>query len=360
MRTTYRIATTLVALGAVFPFGAVAAHADTAVALVDQTNWFWAEQVGGTVPNTPLPYPSGIPDATVPQDSNDLAVAGNPAQTQKEPKGVDKEAYLSFSFTTVPALSTVNTFTFTMPLDPAANGSAYDPQTPPVLIACAASGGWGQGNIGQHGDQFDGKPSDDCAGAPKGTFDATKKTYTFDITATAQKWVNGDINFGIGIRNADTYTTPFNLVFGPVEKITASVDYTPPAPVVTPTVAPPPPVDQPVVQPPVSGGYGSGTVTPPVVNQPSAPAPQAPPVAPPVVAQPVTQVAARPLSQESGVPAAFWFAMLAAVVLLGAVSLVLGDPDVTVTGNRQRGLDRALRRRAAGAAGTTGLRPRTV
>lgn len=357
MRNTYRIVTTLVALGAVFPLGMGAAHADTDAPRVDQSNWFWAEQVGGTVPNTPLPYPSGLSDPTVPADSNDLAVAGNPSQQQKEPKGVDKEAYLSFSLATIPLNATVNHFSFTMPLDPAASGTAYNTQTPPILVACAPNGGWGQGNIGQHGDQFDGKPVDDCTGAPAGTFDVAKKAYTFDITALAQKWVNGEINFGVGIRNDADYTTPFNMVFGPVEKITASIDYTPPEPVVLPTTAPQPPVNNPPVTPPYTGGYVGGVTQPIVDPAPSVPQPQSPPA--PVVQQPVQNTAAQPLTQDTGTTGMFWFAMLAGVVLLGVVSLILGDPDVTVTSGRSRGLDRALRRRTTGTS-APGLRPRTV
>jgi hypothetical protein len=362
VRIVYRVATTAVALGAVFPFGAVAARADTAVPLVDQANWFWAEQVGGTIPGSPgVPFPTGIPDQTVPKGSNDLAVSGNPAQQNKEPKGVDKEAYLSFGLATVPAGSTVNSFTFTVPLDQAAN-SAYDPNAVPVLMACAPKGGWGQGAIGQNGDQFDGKPQDDCANAPEGTFDAAKKTYTFDITDLAAKWAKGDFNFGVAIRNADDYTTPFNLVLGPVEKITAAVDFSPPAPVVVPTTPPVPPVDNGTVTPPSTGGYTGGTVTPPLVDVPAPqPQPQTPPVAPVTAPRPVVQVAATPLTQQSSLDGAFWLAMLAGIGLLGVVSLVLGDPEVAVATSRDRGLDRALRRRGAGEpVATPGFRPRTV
>jgi hypothetical protein len=101
-------------------------------------------------------------------------------------------------------------------------------------------------------------------------------------------------------------------------------------------------------------------VAPPVTNQQPTAAPQSPPVAP-VVQQPVTRTAARPLTQETGATAAFWFAMLAGVCLIGFVSLVLGNPEVAVATTRQNGLDRALRRRGAGtAAPTGGLKPRTV
>ncbi|MDQ1713588.1 MAG: hypothetical protein QOE45_3038 [Frankiaceae bacterium] len=362
MRTVYRVVTTAVALGAVFPFGAVTAHADTANPQVDQANWFWAEQVGGTIPGSPgVPYPTGVPDQTVPKDSNDLAVAGNPAQQNKDPKGVDKEAYLSFGLATVPVGSTVTSFTFTVPLDPAAH-SAYDPNAVPVLVACAPKGGWGQGALGQNGDQFDGKPADDCANAPEGKFDAAKLTYTFDVTDLAAKWAGGDFNFGVAIRNAEDYTTPFNLVLGPVEKITAAIDFTAPAPVVVPTTPPVPPVDNGGVTPPTTGGYTGGIITPPVVDVPvPQPQPQQPPVTPVTAPRPAVQIAARPLTQETSPSAGFWLAMLAGVVLLGVVSLVLGDPEVAVAASRDRGLDRALRRRSSGKpAATPGFRPRTV
>lgn len=367
MRTPYRIATTLVALGAVFPFGATAAHAEVETPLVDQANWFWAEQVGGTIPGSPgVPYPAGLSDPTVPSNTNDLAVAGNPAQQQKDPKGVEKEAYVSFGLTTMPLGATVNSFTFTWPLDQqATSGTAYDTQTPPILVACLPKGGWGQGNLGQHGDQFDGKPQDDCAGAPAGKFDPTAKTYTWDITALAQKWSDGEINFGVAIRNEETYTTPFNLVFAPVDKITTSLDYTPPVPEApVPTTNPVPPTDNNVVPPPsTGGGYNPTPVTPPVSNVTPSAAPQSSPPAP-VVQQPVTRSAARPLTQETGMTGAFWLAMLAGVVLIGVVSLVLGNPEVAVATTRQNGLDRALRRRGAGSPGsaapTGGLKPRTV
>jgi hypothetical protein len=367
VRTSYRIATTIVALGAVFPFGAVSAHAESGAPLVDQANWFWSRQVGGTIPGTPQPYPGSLPDPTMPQDKNDAAIAGNPAQQEKDPKGVEKETYLSFSLATIPLQSTVSKFTFTLPLDQEEKGNAYDPTAAPVLVACAPKGGWGQGQLGQLGEQFDGKPEDDCAAAPEGKFDATAKAYTFDITDLAQKWVNGDINFGVAIRHAEDYAAPYNLVVGPIDKITAAIEFTPYVAPPTPTTVPTPPPTVPTVAPPVTGtgntgnGY-SGNVSVPTVGTP-APRPQVSPPAPVTqpVQRPVTQVAARPLTQENGLPGGFWFGMLAAVVLIGVVSLVLGDPEVDVATQRERGLDRALRRRAAGAgAPSRGLRPRTV
>ncbi|MCA1824736.1 MAG: hypothetical protein ABR520_08405 [Mycobacteriales bacterium] len=355
MRATQRVLAGALVLATFIPVGGTVATADTAAPALVQTNWFWAKQVGGTIGPSGVPYPASLQDPTVP--AKDVAVAGDPTQQTVEPKGVDKETYLQWDLATIPPMSTVTKFTFVMPIDTSPTaGNGYDPVNPPQLIACTPKGGWTAGAIGPMGDQFSGKPADDCgATAAKGKFDANASTYTFDSTALAQGWVNGEFNFGVAIRHAETYQEPYQLVFAS-DKIKASIEY-------TPAVAPPPPpanngnglgvgtntgtgtgyVAGGSSGGTTSGGGGLGTGTTTIPPQPTNTTPPAPP---PVVNQPVAPAASRPLNVDKRPTALFWIAVLLGAALLGFTSLVLGDPSVPAsTVQTDRGLNRALRRR---------------
>lgn len=345
MRTTYRIVTTLVALGAVFPvIGTSAAQADTSQPGVIQATWYWQEQTVavGPEPVSPPTQVSGVPD-------KDLAVA-----SKGDSGGVpDKEPYLAFDFAAIPPQSTVNAFTVTLAVDD--SPQAVQAMPPDLkLIACGAVRAW---TAAAGGEAWSQKPADDCSAKIPGKYDATAKTWTFDIAPIAQAWANGDPALGIGIVGDPTYTTPFQVVFKPASTVKTSVDYTPA--VVEPTTEPtfePTPYVPPVAPPPVVSGPAPITS----VDVPPAPSPSPAP-APVVVTstRPVTRTAAVPFTHSSGIPGSFWLAALAGVVLLGVVSLVLGDPEVA-TDVASGSVTRSLRQRRTGAAGRAAPRVRTV
>jgi hypothetical protein len=345
VRTTYRIATTLVALGAVFPFGAIAAHADTAQPAVLQATWYWQENTVAAGPESlnPPTTVSGVPD-------KDLAVA-----SKGDSGGVpDKETYLAFDVSAIPALSSISRFVVTLAVDDSPQAVQASP--PDLkLMACAAVRAWTPGVAGASWTQ---KPADDCSAKIAGKFDATAKTWTFDITSIAQAWSNGDPALGIGIVGDPTYTTPFQVVFKPATTVKTSVDFTPPAPTSTEPAVAPTPAYTPPVQVDTSGPAPVTSVNvPPVVPQPT---PQPPPVA--LATTPsrrVNTVANVPFTHSTTIPGSFWLAALAGVVLLGVVSLVLGDPEVP-TDVASGSVTKSLRQRRAVRGTQAAPRVRTV
>jgi hypothetical protein len=345
MRTPYRIATTIVAAAAVFPFGMGAASADTAQPAVIQSAWYWANQsvvVGPEVVNPPSQL-SGVPD-------KDLAVS---YQGDADGKA-DKVTYLAWDVTAIPQGSTVNAFEFTVFVED-------DPTVPQVqtpdykLVACGAVGDF----IPAQGGAFGGRPADDCAAAAPGKYDAATKSWTFDVAPYANAWANGDPASGIGILPAPDTQVPFQVVLKPASTVKTSVDYTPPAPVVEPV-----PDVAPVAGPPVNVG-----VAPPPAVVPAAPQPvvqPAPSVAPPVVALPQVRPVAPVVKglafpKKTGFSGAMWGGALAAVALLGIASLILGDATVETETSRTRTVTRSLReRQARSALPRTRTRVRTV
>jgi hypothetical protein len=345
MRTPYRIATTVVAAAAIFPFGMSAASADTTQPPVIQSAWYWAQQtvLVGPEPVNPPAQLTGVP-------AKDLAVSYQGDQDGKP----DKVSYLAWDVSAIPQGSTVSKFEFTVLVE---DDPTVAQATPPdyKLVACGAIGDF----IPAEGGSFSQRPADDCGAAAPGTYDATKKSWTFDVAPYANAWAHGDPASGIGILPAPDTQVPFQVVLKPASTVVTSVEYTPPAPVDTtpPDVTPvaPPPVDVGVAQPPA------------VV--PAAPVPvaqPAPTAAPPVVAlapvRPVQPVAkGLTFPSKSGLPPAFWGGALAAVALLGIASLILGDATVATEAPRTRTVTRSLReRQARSALPRTRTRVRTV
>ncbi len=364
MRTAYRLLSTAVAVGAIFPVGMLPAHADTAPVLVETAAWFWSAQTYGSVPEVGVPYQpvpapvSGVPDG-------DLAVAYK-GDTETKPDGSkvsvpDKETYLAWDIYFIPEGSFIDSFAFTIFVDPAAHNvfaqevNQVPGQTPrggqPPIIACVPKIGFGEG----YGDAFESKPDDDCTDGILGQYDKAKNSYTFDATVYAQDWVDGKDNFGLAIRPQEDEDDPFQLSFLGKAKVTASISYTPAeaAPEIPPYVAP--------VAPPALPQTG-GTV---FVPNPQ-PQPQAPPVPvvesrAPVAIQPV---ASSPFDADHALTPVFWFALLGGVLLLGTASLILGDPlePATATGPKARGGGRYRLNIPAGAPvrATRPARPRIV
>jgi hypothetical protein len=334
------------------PLAAVPSAAATLDPAVDQANWFWRDQVGGTIDPVGVPYPGQLPDQSVPKGN--LAVAVDPRQASEPKQDPNKETYLSWALFDVPLESSVAAFTVTLPVDQEAKGNVF--AEPPKLIACRPKQAW---SAGDGAEPFAGKPKDDCEGAAPGTFDEKKQTYTFDLTPLAQEWVDGEANNGVAIRHALDYAKPFQVIFLPAEKVTAKMTYTPAV------VASPPltsPGDSGSVPPvvPMDTGAGSGSGVVPGIDPGSLAGNDVPTTGqdqslnPPVTAgAQTTPVASRPFVPDTGPTVAFWLAVAVGVVLLGLTSLSLGDAAVPATAGRPPGgLSRALlkRGRTAGAA----------
>jgi len=360
VRTIQRIATIALAAAVALPLTAMPSAAATLDPAVDQANWFWRDQVGGTIDPVGVPYPGQLPDRSVPK--GDLAVAVDPRQAGEPKQDPNKETYLSWALFDVPLKSSVTAFTVTLPLDQEARGNVF--AEPPKLIACHPKQSWSGGDGAE---PFAGKPKDDCESAAAGTFDEKKQTYTFDLTSLAQVWVDGEANNGVAIRHALDYAKPFQVIFLPPEKVKAKMTYTPAA-----------------VAPPLTPG-GSGSVPPVVPGDTSAdtggsgvvpgidpgslegndvPTGKDPSLSGPVTAgEQTTPVAARPpFVPDTGPTAAFWLAVAVGLVLLALTSLSLGDAAVpAAAGRAPGGLSRALakRRRTPGGAADAVAQPTT-
>jgi hypothetical protein len=349
VRTPYKIVTTMIAAAAVFPFGMSAASADVTQPAVTQGAWYWADKtvVVGPEVLTPPEQLTGVP-------AGDLAVAFKKDESNKP----DKVAYLAWDVSAIPQGSTVSKFEFTIAVDTDPHAVQAGPSDL-KLVACGAIGDFSPASAGAFSD----RPADDCGAAANGTYDATKKTWTFDVAPYANAWAHGDPPSGIGILPAPDSAVPFQVVFKGAATVTTSAEFTPPAPVVQPTEPVPT-----IVQPPVDNG-GSGVVAPPAIVPVQAPpvAQPAPTAAPPVVSTPVRPVT--PVAKglmfpaKSGLPAAFWGGALAAVVLVGIASLMLGDATVAAEAPRGRTVTRSLRERQGahrGAQPRSQTRVRTV
>lgn len=378
MRTTYRILSTAVAVGAMFPVGLPVASAAEVKLPVEVAAWFWDDQQDDTSQGSTPRALSGVPEG-------DLAVAitdgagrapepqpGDPADPadDQDQKRSNKETFLQWDLSAYGEGSIVESFSVTMFLDPAGESVSVPalqvPGQParggqPNIIACRPLIGFGEAD----GVGYANKPALDCRDAAAGSFDETTQSYTFDLTVFAQDWVDGVIdNRGVGVRPELDEDDPFNLVFqGPAKVVTTAV--------ITPAEPEEPPAEEPPLLPTPDLGSDSGTGGSEVVFEPVAPAPVPDPVPAPVAQAPaapkpqvaVTTVAARPVQRDLSVGPSFWLALLAGAGLLGIVSLILGDPVVPVRG--QRGVGGAgrpapaattLRARRTGVA----VRPRSI
>lgn len=366
MRTVYRIASTAVAVAAIFPFGTLPAHAATADVKVETASWFWASQTANAVPNAPAlpPEANGVPKGNLP-----VAFKG---ETEKDAAGdtvakPDKETYLAWDIYFLPEGSTVDKFTFTLFLNPDAEQlftPAFTPPTQsskggqPALIACLPTAGFGEGEA----ESYAIKPADDCTNRVFGEFDDKTQSYTFDATTFAQDWVDGTAdNFGLGIRpDEDPNQAPFQLVFKGAADVKATITYTP----AVEDEEEPPVVDPFVPLPPAPPIDNSGYAPVPQVQ----PQPQPQPQPAPVVVQTrapvsVNNVASSPLTTSRGLSPVFWFAMIGGVLLIGVTSMILGDPlEATVAsrGVRTGGRHRLNTPAPAPARRTGTVRPRIV
>ena len=353
MRTTYRIASAVIALGAVFPLGLPAANAADGTLKADIGGWFWSAQQGGSIQGQPRPAAVPASGSGVNAPSNlSVAYTGVPSLTVTDPgpapncppteKCPDKVSFLFWDVASLlPEGAVITKFTVSVPF--VSDGSERQTNVEhakTTLVACNPLDGFGPAE----GEPYSSKPPEDCAKAISGKYQEGSDSMAFDVTAYAVTWLGGTNN-GISIRPGAMVSQPFQVVFKPFAEATANVSYT--SPVVTvdpPALAPAPPVV-------VDGGTA---VAPPLTTNPE---PQPQPQAQPQPVVPLTEVprqitrVAVSLDGSGGLPFLFWLAMLAGVLVLGWTSLVLGDPEVRQVQRRQTGLTRALHQRSALGSG---------
>ena len=292
--------------------GAPAAHADDAQVTAAAAAWFWARQ------SEPAPVvgvaPPAASDPTVPD--GDIAVAGPSVDGDPE-----KVAYVAFPVDMVPSTATLDRFVVTLGVDPAGT-QAFDESAPPVLIACAVRDTWAAAEGPQ---AYSTRPADDCAAQAVGRHDAAAGSWSFDVTAIAQRWMGSGLNTGVVITPGPVAASAaFQVVFGPPAALRAQVSW---------IAAVPAPVGVPVPARPTRGApsapSGPGFAPAPAPGLGPAPAattgPVPTPLAGPVVAAPVSQ-AARAASSRRAALGPVLGAGSALAVLLVACGVVLGAP----------------------------------
>ncbi|MHB8437883.1 MAG: DNRLRE domain-containing protein [Acidimicrobiales bacterium] len=325
----------------------------TTTVLLTQSTYFWREQetnVGGSGVSPPSP----VTDPTVP--NGDVAVAGPEANGQP-----DKETYLEFDVSAIPAGSTVTSFVVTLPVD--SSGQNFTPTaTAPPIIACLPQNSW-SGNTG--GQSFSGKPADTCAtNAPKFTSNDGGKTYTADIASLAQSWIDG-INTGVAVADDPSNTsTAYQVVFGPaasITQLTASITYTPPSSTVSVTTTT-------ILGGGGGGGGGGSSISIPNIVVPVSPGSSgvtgsnAPTATSTTAPAPASSGSTRALGHYAlagdAPPVGFWLFGLLLVAVLIAASLVLGDEPTEDVERSERSRRRLVlasyRHAAAGSDSGTG------
>ena len=353
-RTARRIGRTLAGLtlaATAVPLVAGAALAETSEVVGLQGGWYWAGQTGGTsVGGFPAPV---RPTATsgVTTGDGDLAVSYQGAPDDAP----DKVSALALDLIDVPAGVAVSSFLVTL-----GYGEGQQQLTPPGMaapvVACFNDTGWAPAE-GENLEKA--APRYDCSSAVVPTFDAAASTYTFDVTAYAQRWADTGFNNGIALVPA-AGATPFQVVFANASKATGSITYavvepasTDPAPAESTPATDPfsesTPATDPFSEgsgagtsggiadlPPLEGGFSdAGTVAPsesgslpPLVSPAPLDAPQVgiagPQIAPQAAPTTVRTVAALDLRPDLSPTLTFWLALAGLGGALVATSLYLG------------------------------------
>lgn len=194
------------------------ALADTAEEAAGTGAYFWRGKLPSVIAGQPNPVNGQDTDGDgVARDELAVAVT-SPGQT-------DKETFLAWDLLSLGLNDTITGFVVTVPLsetqpnpDPAQ--STVQSGGTPELQACAPKGGFGSTDAGT----YDTKPEVDLAACAKGTFDAAKGAYAFDVTALTGTWLT-EANNGIAIVPV-ALDQPFQVVFKKIDAITAAITFT--------------------------------------------------------------------------------------------------------------------------------------
>lgn len=331
------------------------ALADTAEEAAGTGAYFWRGKLPSVLAGQPNPVNGQDTDADgVARDELAVAVTA-PGQT-------DKETFLAWDLLSLGLDDTITGFVVTVPLsesgpnpDPAQ--STVQSGGTPELQACAPKGGFGSTDAGT----YDTKPEVDLAACAKGTFDAAKKAYSFDVTALAGSWLS-DTNNGIAIVPV-ALDQPFQVVFKKIDAITAAITFTAGEDPFEEDLA----VDEPFdsgtdtgggFDTGLGGGFDSGfdsgggsALSSAPLTSFDAPLTADEPLGTPVeVAEPAVadeeQVSTTPVALRSvpgAPPLGFWVAAVAIGLLLLAFSLTTGAPVVPGAGRAPAREGRVLR-----------------
>jgi hypothetical protein len=245
---------------------------------------------------------------------------------------------LAFDIGTLTPGTFVNSFTFSVTVDSSTQAGNVGTGAQPV-VACLPTQLWSPAV----GGDYTGEPAVDCSTKVKPKVKGS--TYTFEIPAIAQDWVD-DQNVGVALVNdPDNTQTPYQVVFSGPKTVKATMSYTPGTPV--PAATTPPSSSLGGTSSAGSTTSSGGTVPPPAMgNVPPPPAVtasdngQAPQIAPTSNPQlkPVAKVSAASSLPSRG----FWIGAAAFALLILLMSLVLGDQPQPAGAAGSR-LDRVLR-----------------
>ncbi|MCU1451681.1 MAG: hypothetical protein JWP02_3851 [Acidimicrobiales bacterium] len=317
------------------------AQSNSAGVPVTGGSWYWQEQVGTVEPGGGLPPvapPGALPTPDVP--AGDFPVSVVAAQP-------DKETFLQLDTSAIAAGSTVSSLVLTLHEDATGGNVAADTAK---IEARAVTSFFAAGDSGK---PWAGRPAYDTTGPAVAGKRAADGTWTFELAPIAQAWANGaPANSGLAlVPAAPEGSQGYEVVWVGVGKDkgpTTSGSVSPPSPASTggDTSAQASSGDSSSAAPlsiaPDTSGAGVATSdTPSIAPGSSTPAAAAPRLSTPAAAPPrVRQIS----STHRAPPWSFYLAIVAALALIGASTLSLGElgepePD------RRGGVLRALERR---------------
>lgn len=354
-RAVRLVCATALACASVPLLGAGPAYADAAVLVPTNSAYFYAAGI-----DKPDASPQAPPNVTA---SADGVSAGNLAVAAKG-GSEDKVSFLYFDLFSLPDGVTVTKAVVSLPTVPNSPTDISYQNTAERVQACTAGP---EGFSDDDGANIaTSAPARLCKDfSVKGTTPDAGKTYAFDVTALANKWVEG-FNDGVAFTRADEASSSnFQVVFGKASEASLALTYSLPA--VTAPVSETPVTQVPNVTaaPPASGGgsgftptdggFSSGTpafVPPmeptPTVGEAPAPAVEQAPAA-------VTKVAFAAPSMRPTV--GFWLAGFALVAALALLSLIFGDTRVPAAQRSRSRLSTALSSRQGVSAAKASFRP---
>jgi hypothetical protein len=316
------------------------AQSSSAAVPVTGGSWYWQEQVGTVEPGGGLPPvapPGALPSPDVPPGDFPVSVvAGQP----------DKETFLQLDTSAIAAGSTVSSLVLTLHEDTTGGNLAADTAK---IEARAVTSFFAAGDSGK---PWSGRPAYDTTGPAVPGKRAADGTWTFELAPIAQAWANSaPANNGLAlVPAAPEGSQGYEVVWLGVGKDkgpTTSGIVTPPSPAgstgdtsVQTSSGDSSPAAPLSIAPDTSGAGVTTSDTPSIATGSSTPAAAAPNAS----AAPRAATRVRQISSHRAPPWSFYLVIVAALALIGASTLSLGElgepePD------RRGGVLRALERR---------------
>lgn len=351
-------AVVLAAALAVPLWGVPAASAATSTEAASAAGYFSATGVPDTGTEAGKP-----PNLTAEADGvapGNLAVAGGNGAEQKV-------SFLFFGLDGLEAGGQITKAELTVPLVPADSENVVIAADPVKVRACPAGP---EGFGGEHGESLTVAPERLCEQAEvPATLSADGKSYVFDITSIAAMWSTA--NDGLALTTAEgADSTPFQIVFAPGDQAMLAYDATPGLDEDLDLTVPE--LDSGAdfdtgdsgtsdfgggfggeALPPADPGFGA--VDAPVLSEePAAAAEEPVPAGPEVAAAPTVPVSA--MSESLRPTLSFWLGALLLAVGLALLSLIMGDPRLPQSAQRQSRLSQALQAQQRSGHGSRSIR----